>query len=235
MDTVFVIPAHDEKATLEKSVLALLAWARGRFHDGGFTIIISENASSDGTDLIGSRLANTVPEVVFLSSDMPGKGAALKWGMSVLDARLYVMMDADMSVDLDSVGRMLDAADEDTLVIASRRMPGSMVERGAFRRAVTATYAGILNALLGLGVRDAQCGCKILPVGIRDEALRGVRDDGFFFDTELLARTHAAGFRIREMPVAWTERGSGGRGSSVRIMRTSLGFMRRLYRLKREL
>ena len=235
MDTVFVIPAHDEQAILEESVMRLHAWAKRRFRKSGFAIVISENASSDGTPVVASRLAKTVPEAVFLGSDMPGKGGALKWGMSVLDARRYVMLDADMSVDLDSVGRMLDEASGDALVIASRRAEGAEVDRPFFRKMVTAVYAGVLHAAFGFGIRDAQCGCKIIPRRIRDEVLPSVEDDGFFFDTELIVRAHGAGFVLREMPVRWTERGPGGRGSSVRVMRTSLDFMRRLSRLRRSL
>lgn len=235
MDTVFVIPAHDERAVLEASIGKLYEWACGRFGEGEFAIVISENASKDGTDLVGSRLARTFPEVAYLSSDMPGKGGALKWGMSVLEADRYAMMDADLSVDLDSVGRMLDEAVGDALVIASRRLPDSTVDRPLSRRIVTAVYAGILDAALGLGVRDAQCGCKIIPRRVRDEVVRDVEDDGFFFDTELLARTRKAGIPIVEVPVAWTERDTEGRGSSVRILKTSTDFLRRLLRLRRDL
>lgn len=235
MDTVFVIPAHDEEAVLEDAVTRLDRWAEGRFGPDGYAIVISENASDDATALLASRLAKDLPRVVLLSSDMPGKGAAIRWGMSVLDADRYVMMDADLSVDLDSVGRMLDISDGEALVIASRRMPGAEVERPLFRKAVTAVYATLLDAALGLGVRDAQCGCKIVPRRVRDAVLPEVADDGFFFDTELLARARKGGWLIVEVPVRWTERGPGGRGSSVRIMRTSLDFFRKLARLKREL
>lgn len=235
MNTVFIIPAHNEQAILKESVARLYAWAKERFVSEDFAIVISENASNDGTDILASRLSRVYPEVIFIGSNVPGKGGAIKWGMAVLDAQQYVMMDADLSVELSSVGRMLDAANEDTLIIASRRMNDSEVTRPRFRTLVTATYAKLLNAALGLGVRDAQCGCKILPVRIRNEVLSDVQDDGFFFDTELLARSHHAGFRIHEMPVQWKEHETEGRGSSVRVMKTSLEFMKKLAMLKREL
>lgn len=235
MNTVFVIPAHNERHLLEEVVTQLHAWAVVRFEKGDFAIVISENASTDGTDLIASRLANALEEVIFLGSSMPGKGGAIKWGMRILDADYYVMMDADLSVDLQSVAHMLENASEDTLVIASRRMKDSEVERPLMRKAVTATYAALLNAVLAVGVRDAQCGCKILPARIRNEVLPEVRDDGFFFDTELLARSRKAGFALSEVPVLWEERSADGRGSSVRILRTSLDFIKKLIVLRKEL
>lgn len=230
-----MIPAHDEESTLEEAVARLEAWAERKVGKGRFAIIVSENASKDRTAELGARLARSRPHVGLLSSNVAGKGGALKWGMSALEADRYVMMDADMSVDLESVGRMLDAASDRDIVIASRRAPGAEVSRPLFRRAVTATYGTLLNAALGLGVRDAQCGCKIVPRAVRDEVLGSVTDDGFFFDTELLARARKAGFGIREMPVRWEERAPSGRGSSVRIMRTSLDFLRRLRRLRKDL
>ena len=55
------------------------------------------------------------------------------------------------------------------------------------------------------GVADTQCGFKVM----RGELARSVGADlspaGFSFDVELLARLQAAGARIDEIPVTWTD------------------------------
>lgn len=171
-----------------------------------------------------------------LSSSHAGKGGALKWGLSAVDADIYVLMDVDLSVDLDSVGRLIDHAVQGAdIAIASRRMRDSEVSRPLLRRMITAGYAALSNSMVSLGVRDAQCGCKVLSGRARDEVVPHVHDDGFFFDTELLAKARRKGLTVVELPVRWTERGEEAGKSKVKILKTSLVFLGKLSRLRKEM
>jgi putative flippase GtrA len=78
-------------------------------------------------------------------------------------------------------------------------------------------------------VRDAQCGFKALRTSVARQLLPAVRDDGWFFDTELLVRAQRAGYRVVELPVRWVE----DRDSRVRIMRTAISDLSGVLRLRR--
>lgn len=226
-----ILPAHNEETTLEWSARTVSAWA-GRVLGEAHRVVISENGSSDGTAGLAESLAAELPNLLAIRSATPGKGGALRRAMDALDADRYLFMDVDLSVDLASAERLL--AEDADIVAASRLLPGAEVRRPFGRRLMTAAYGAFSSLALDLGVRDPQCGCKVISRRVRDEILPAVRDDGFFFDTELLARARRSGMTVRELPVRWEER-RPGRKSTVHAARTSAEFLKKLWRLRFEL
>ncbi len=236
MKIACILPAHNEEAVLERSVCAVSAWAAGRWPKGDFRLIISENGSDDCTREIADGLARGSGAIAVVSSPVSGKGAAIKRGMAAVEADAYLAMDVDLSTDLASAGGLLDAiAAGADLAIASRRMPASQVERPMLRQLITAAYAQTASAALRLGIRDTQCGCKAFSRRIRDDLVPLVADDGYFFDTELLARARRGGFSIAEIGARWREPAEFRRKSKVRLLSTSIDFARKLMALRREL
>src|SRR5439155_13572201 len=72
-----------------------------------------------------------------------------------------------------------------------------------------------------------QCGFKAVRRDVLEELLPAVRDDGWFFDTELLVLAQRRGLRIHEVPVDWVD----DPDSRVRIVRTALDDLRGVARL----
>jgi hypothetical protein len=52
---------------------------------------------------------------------------------------------------------------------------------------------------------DAQCGFKALSSKAVRELVPLIKDQEWFFDTELLILAEKKGYRIKEIPVAWAE------------------------------
>ena len=77
--------------------------------------------------------------------------------------------------------------------------------------------------------RDAQCGFKAIRAEVAHDLLPAVRDEGWFFDTELLVLAQRAGLRISEVPVEWVE----DTDSRVSIPRTAITDLRGVLRLLR--
>jgi putative flippase GtrA len=75
---------------------------------------------------------------------------------------------------------------------------------------------------------DAQCGFKAARTAVlRDGLLDAVRDEGWFFDTELLVLAQRRGLRIHEVPVDWVD----DPDSRVHIVRTAADDLRGVARL----
>jgi putative flippase GtrA len=70
-------------------------------------------------------------------------------------------------------------------------------------------------------------GFKAVRTDVLPELLDGVRDDGWFFDMELLILGQRRGMRIHEVPVDWVEDGD----SRVAIASTALADLRGIARL----
>ena len=235
MRVAVIIPAHNEAAILEGNARKVWAWGREAFGPD-FALVISENGSTDSTAWLSRLLEKLLPGCVAIASKEPGKGGALKRAAAAIEADVYLMMDADLSADLACAKSLVEAVGAGAdIVIGSRRLPASRVRRPWLRRMVTSAYAAVAEAALGLGVRDLQCGCKAFSRRVRDEILPQVRDDGFFFDTELLARLCKAGLSLEEIGIAWTERGQESGQSKVRLFKDGLEFLKKTAALRKEL
>jgi len=229
LDVEIVVPVHDEQAALERSVRRLHRFLRTEF-PFSWRIVIADNASTDATPRIAARLAAALPGVERLRLERKGRGRALRAAWSASDARVVAYMDVDLSTDLRGllplVAPLLSGHSD--LAIGTRLAHGARVVRGPTRELISRGYNSILHAVLRARFSDAQCGFKaaraeVLGAGLLD----AVRDDGWFFDTELLVLAQRRGLRIHEVPVDWID----DPDSRVRIVRTALDDMRGVARL----
>ena len=62
-----------------------------------------------------------------------------------------------------------------------------------------------VDSLSGSLIFDAQCGFKAFTAQAAHVLLPQVKDDEWFFDTELLVRAQQAGMTMLELPVRWVE------------------------------
>ena len=138
-------------------------------------------------------------------------------------------MDVDLSTDLRAllplVAPLLSGHSD--VAIGTRLATGSRVVRGPKRELISRSYNVILRTALRARFTDAQCGFK----AVRREALPGllseIRDNGWFFDTELLVLAQRRGLRIHEVPVDWVD----DPDSRVAIVRTAVDDLRGVARL----
>jgi putative flippase GtrA len=228
-DVEIVVPVHDEQAALERSVRRLY-----RFLTDGFPfswrILVADNASTDATPEIAERLARELPGVGCMRLERKGRGRALRAAWSGTDARVVAYMDVDLSTDLRGllplVAPLLSGHSD--LAIGSRLAHGARVVRGPKRELISRGYNSILHAVLRARFSDAQCGFKAARADVlRGGLLDAVRDDGWFFDTELLVLAQRRGLRIHEVPVDWID----DPDSRVKIVQTALEDLRGVARL----
>ena len=223
-----VVPVHDEEAALERSIRHLHAFLSGGFP---FTwrIVVADNASTDATPAIAARLRDELPGVELLRLDRKGRGRALRAAWSASRARVVCYMDVDLSTDLRGllplVAPLLSGHSD--LAIGTRLAHGARVVRGARRELISRTYNRLLHALLRTRFSDAQCGFKAVRRDVLDGLLEQVRDDGWFFDTELLVLAQRRGLRIHEVPVDWID----DPDSRVRVVRTAIDDLKGVVRL----
>ena len=90
--------------------------------------------------------------------------------------------------------------------------------RGPKRELISRGYNRILRTALRARFSDAQCGFKAVRRDVLDDLLPAVRDDSWFFDTELLVLAQRRGLRIHEVPVDWID----DPDSRVRIVPTAV-------------
>jgi glycosyltransferase involved in cell wall biosynthesis len=224
-----VIPVYNEERDLGPSVRRLDEYLASRFPFPA-TITIADNASRDTTLAVAQSLAKELPRVRVVHLDAKGRGRALRAAWLQSDAEVVAYMDVDLSTDLNAllplVAPLLSGHSD--LAIGSRLARGARVTRGPKRELISRAYMLVLRLALGAHFSDAQCGFKAVRTSVAKELVPRVRDEAWFFDTELLILAQRAGLRVHEVPVDWTD----DPDSRVAIVRTALEDLRGVWRLR---
>ena len=226
-----VLPAYNEERGLGESVRTLLSWCEAHPHHA-WRIVVADNGSTDRTlEVARSLEGEHAGRVAALHIPVAGRGLALRTAWLTSEADVVAYMDVDLSTSLDALPALVDplASGEADLAVGSRLHPLARTRRGLRREVLSRGFVLLLRLTLGFRLTDAQCGFK----AIRREAARAlvplVHDNAWFFDAELLLLAQHSGYRIREVPVDWTD----DPVSSVRIVRTVAEDLRGIWRLRR--
>lgn len=229
MDVDIVIPVLDEEEVLERNVRALCAFLSANC-TWRWRVTIFSNGSTDGTARIGRELARRLPGVAFRHTDRRGKARAIRSGWESSDADVLGFMDADLATDLaalpECLARIEAGAD---LAIGNRHAPESRVSRSLLRGALSRGYAAAIRAFFPFtAIRDAPCGFKFVRARVARRLLARIRNESWFFDSELVLLAERAGDRIAQVPVRWTE----GAKSKVRFQAVVWEYLSNLARLR---
>ena len=203
-----VIPALNEERRLPRTLRELRRFVRDhRSVLGPVEVIVVDNASTDRTAEVARAASSPALPVRVVPCAVRGKGAAVAAGVAATDADVVAFMDADGATHLDALleawRRLAFGAD---VAIGSRAAEGSdtMARHSRAREAGARRYRS-LTARVVPGVRDTQCGFKVMHGDLARDTFARLRTTGFSFDVELLARLQRTGARIVELPVQWVD------------------------------
>ena len=227
-----VIPVLNEAHVLEKSVETLRRFL-GRGFNYSWKVVIVDNGSTDGTDQVAERIAEKHADVEFLQLQQRGRGRALRYAWLKSQAEIVCYMDVDLSTDLEELPKLIRAvADENyDIAVGSRLLRESQTKRSLTREITSRVYNAVLKLCLATGFSDAQCGFKAVSRQVVTRVVPQVEDESWFFDTELLVLAEKQGYRIKDVPVVWTEDDD----SRVRIIPTAWDDLKGVFRLRRQL
>ncbi len=198
-----VIPAYNEVGRLGPTLDRLEAYlgSRGLEHE----VLVVDDGSTDGTaDLVRAHPARSLR--LIRQPRNRGKGAALRHGVQESRGRRVLLSDADLSTpieELETLEARLDAGAD--LVIGSRAMEDSRVEvhQAVYRELMGKAFNRIIRLLGVRGIRDTQCGFKLLDGEVARRLFAHLVTERFAYDVELIWLARRAGYRVEEVGVAW--------------------------------
>jgi hypothetical protein len=208
MKISIVLPAYNEAKRLRGAVEEVIKAAEKTGYD--FEIIIAEDGSKDGTDRIAAELAASNPRIKHLHSDERlGRGRALMNAFSKASGDVVVYMDVDLATDLSHLKELVDAiiVEGYDFSTGSRLMKESQTDRPAKREIASRGYNFLVRLFLGSKLHDHQCGFKAFRRDLILELGKEVRDNHWFWDTEVLVLAQKRGYRVKEIPVRWKHGG----------------------------
>lgn len=211
-DSLVIIPTYNEKENIARIIHKVFSLPVD------FHVLIIEDNSPDGTADIVKELMLQYPDQLFIEERKGklGLGTAyihgFKWAMK-RDYQYVIEMDADFSHNPDDLCRLYDACAHQgaDIAIGSRYINGVNVVNWPMSRVLMSYFASVyVRMVTGMTVRDATAGF----VSYRKKVLETINLDkirfiGYAFQIEMKYTAWKLGFRIKEVPIIFTDRTEG--------------------------
>ncbi len=170
------------------------------------------------------------PRVRVLSLPHGGKGWAVRHGMLAATGEFRLLSDADLSVPIEQVQRLLPPQAVDVAVaVGSREAPGAARYGEPGRRHLMGrVFNSITRCLAAPGIADTQCGFKCFTAESASLLFGRATMNGFSYDVEILHLARRLGLTIAEIGVDWHYR----EHSKVRPLRDAFSMTLDLLRIR---
>ncbi len=211
-NSLILIPTFNEKENIDKMVRKVFSLN----HD--FHLLIIDDGSPDGTADIVKRLQHEFSGKLFIEEreGKQGLGTAyilgFKWALSRQYEYIFEM-DCDFSHNPDDLLRLYDACHNQgaDLSVGSRYTKGGGVDNWPFSRIFISYFASVYVRLITfIPVKDTTAGfvCYTRKV-LESIDLSKIRFIGYAFQIEMKFATWKLGFKIKEVPITFTDRVEG--------------------------
>ena len=224
-----LIPVYNEEKILKNNVLKLKNFLDNNLKNG-YKLFIVDGKSEDNTETIGRQLDKEHKNIAYLRTNIKGKGAQLKKASLLIKGDHFAFVDVDFPIKFEEIFQVLNSLIENKadFIIGTRNVGNKKIDRPAIRKITSRAYNLIARIVLNMSISDTQCGIKAWNSEVNKEWLK-VRDEKWFFDTELLYHSIKEGHKILEVPVSYSDR---RKESKVFPIKDSFYFIKRLLRLK---
>ena len=198
-----VIPAYNEERRLPETLDTVRAYLAGKAYP--WEIIVADDGSDDATAATVSRVGQTDERVKLLPLPHRGKGWAVKNGMLAARGEYRFLCDADLSMPIDLLDRLLPGnAPTSDIVIGSREAPGARrIGEPRRRWLMGRVFNAMTRVLAAPGIADTQCGFKVFRAAAAEKLFALQTLDGFAFDAEILFLARRRGFSVAEVGIDW--------------------------------
>lgn len=232
MKALVIVPTYNEKDNIERLLTAVLSKA------DNLEILVIDDNSPDKTANIVKTLMPDNPRIHLIErSGKLGLGSAYVRGFKYAlerDFDFILEMDADFSHDPNDVPRLLLEAQTNDLVIGSRYCNGVNIINWPIKRLLLSYFASkYVRTITNMPVKDPTAGFKCFRRKVLESInLDGILSDGYAFQVEMNYRTWVKGYRVKEIPVVFTERLNGVSKMSRKIAWEAAWMVWRLVLLK---
>ncbi|KAA3616183.1 MAG: polyprenol monophosphomannose synthase [Calditrichaeota bacterium] len=219
MKTLIVIPTYNEVTNIENLIANIF-----QVTSDNVDLLFVDDNSPDGTAEEIKKVMATNERVHILErSRKMGLGTAYVAGFKYAINKKYDFifeMDADLSHNPADVPRILKAMDNFDLVIGSRYLTGVNVINWPLSRLILSLWANwYTRTITGLPLQDCTAGFKCFRREVLENIdLDNIRSDGYSFQIELHWFAWKKKYRIKELPIIFTDRESGSSKMSRKVM-----------------
>ena len=177
-----------------------------------FEIFIVDDASTDNSKRILKEISESDKVVHHLRYEAgPTRRENLAQSFKKANGEIIAFMDMDLATNLKHLPTLISEVEDNAdIAIGSRYVPGAKIKRRLLRRVISIAYNYFVRFYFSSKLSDHECGFKafkrqvilnlVKEMGYDETLTRGV-----FWDTELLVRAQFHSYKIKEIPIEWTE------------------------------
>ena len=211
-NAIVVIPTYNEKENAEAIVRKVFSLSIP------FDVLIVDDNSPDGTAAIVKNLQQEFPDRLFLEERQGklGVGTAYLHGFKYALARGYEYifeMDADFSHNPEDLVCLYEACAIEgyDMAIGSRYIKGVNVVNWPMNRVLMSYFASYYVRLVtGMPIQDATAGFNCYTRKVLETIpLEEIKFIGYAFQIEMKFLAYKYGFKIKEVPIIFTDRTRG--------------------------
>ncbi len=209
---VVVVPTYNEIENIERLLRTVFSLQR-EFH-----VLVVDDNSPDGTATVVEENFKTYPEKLFLlkRAEKTGLGTAyiagFKWALQ--HGYDYIFeMDADFSHNPNDLIRLFNACHKEgnDVAIGSRYVKGVNVVNWPMSRVLMSWLASkYVRFVMGIDIYDTTAGFICYRRRVLEKInLDNIRFVGYAFQIEMKFKAYLSKFKIKEVPVIFTDRTKG--------------------------
>lgn len=220
-DLSVVIPAYNEAGRIGPGLRHAVDYLRRR--GVSYELLVVDDGSRDATVEVAEGFAAEGVKVLRHERNR-GKGGAVKTGVLASRGGRVLLSDADFSTPIEEVEKLEARLAGSPVVLGSRAVAGAEVQQRQpfYREIMGKTFNRVIRLFGVRGLRDTQCGFKLLQGDVARSLCAAMTIDGFAYDVELVWLAQRRGLPVAEVGVVWVN----SPDSRVSPIRSSLEMLR---------
>lgn len=217
-----IVPTYNEIENVERMINTVLSLPEEP------DILIVDDNSPDGTGSKVNEIKKSKEKVRLIQrTGKLGLGTAYIEGFKYALKNGYdfiIEMDCDFSHDPKDISRLLKEINGYDLVIGSRYIQGVNVVNWPLKRLILSMGASLYTRIItGMPLKDATSGFKCFRKEVIESIdLENIHSNGYSFQIEMHYKTWKKKFRIKEMPIIFTDRIDGHSKMGKAIVREAI-------------
>lgn len=208
-NNIVIIPTFNEKENIEKIILAVFSLPTR------FEVLVIDDGSPDGTANIVKKMQEDYADRLHLIEREGKLGlgtayiAGFRWAIEHRYDYIFEM-DADFSHNPQDLERLLEACSVDgaDVAIGSRYISGVNVVNWPMGRVLMSYFASkYVRMILRMKIADTTAGFKCYRRKVLETIdLDKIKFKGYAFQIEMKYTAYRLGFKIKEVPIIFTNR-----------------------------
>lgn len=238
MQLSIVIPAYNEEERLPLTLDNIIEYLTIHYR-GDYEILIADDGSTDRTTEIVAAYMQRHPQLRLLKSARNrGRGAAVKDAIFETKGDYILETDADGSVNEHAITAFLSyllTHPDIHVLTGSRTVAGSRIltPQPFLRMMLGYSFFVLAKLCFGWPVMDRINAFKMYRRAAALDIFRHQYENRFVAKAEVVLVAETRGWRVKELPILWTER-SGSKVRPIRDASDSLLGLLRILRRKRQ-